>query len=431
MIEEIPENYQDCETFLISALLYSPKYWVYASDIIKPQYLYDETNRKIWQAMVDLKNFDTRKIIQKLDGNVNFKDIMRIEGLSIGRLITEFEVKKLAWLTVECYKKTEINRIKEDITNENLQELISKINEINRINEPESTEDSAEEFSIKVDRLCRGESDSRVISTGYESLDKVIDGFRKSELVILGGRPGSGKTTLAMNLACNIARKHKNVLFFSLEMSAVELHERLVTSLAEIRPQMGLDNDSAQKLLEVSAKIRNILPLKIDDRASLTIEDIYSEVKKAKDSGKCDLVVVDHMSILKSKKSFKSRYEEVSDVSRQLKIIAKEMDIPVLCLCQLNRGVEGRELKAPTMADLRDSGSIEQDADLIFFVYRQEYYIRQREPEDFNSAEHIRWEEDLNKVRGRATLVLAKNRRGETGTIPMYFNGKYSKFTEA
>lgn len=431
MIEEIPESYQDCETFLISALLYSPKYWACVADIIKPEYLYQTENKKIWQAMVELKNFDSRKIIQKLDGDVSFKDIMRIEGLSIGRLITEFEVKKLAWLTVECYKKTEINKIRENITSDNLQELTSKITEISHIDDVEELSDSAEEFSIKVDRLCRGEADERIVQTGYSVVDEKIDGFKKSELIILGGRPGSGKTTLAMNIACNIARKHKNVLFFSLEMSAIELHERLVTSLAEIKPSLGIDNESAQKLLNVSAKIRDILPLKVDDRASLTVEDIYIEVKKAKDLNKCDLVVIDHMSILKSKKSFKNRYEEISDISRQLKVIAKEMDVPVLCLCQLNRGVEGRELKSPTMADLRDSGSIEQDADLIFFVYRQEYYIRQREPDDFNSPEHIRWEEDLRKVEGRATLVLAKNRRGDTGSIPMYFNGKYSKFTEA
>lgn len=143
------------------------------------------------------------------------------------------------------------------------------------------------------------------------------------------------------------------------------------------------------------------------------------------------MVVIDHLSILKSKKTFKSRYEEISDLSRQLKVLAKEMDVPVLCLCQLNRAVEGRDLKMPTMADLRDSGSIEQDADLIMFVYRPEYNLRQREPEDVNSPEHFKWEDELNKVKGMAKIGISKNRRGETGQIKLGFNGKYSKFMEA
>ena len=273
---------------------------------------------------------------------------------------------KLAWLTRECYKRTEINRLAQEMNDQNIKDITSQIAVISRIGDTEAVTDCADEFSAKIDRLCRYEKDGRIVPSGFRSIDDMVEGFRKSELIILGGRPASGKTTLAMNIACNVARKHKNVLFFSLEMSGVELHERLVTSLAEIKPVEGLDNESAQKLLEVSAKVRDILPLKIDDRASLTVEDIYLEVKKAKDQGKVDFVVIDHMSILKSKKLFKSRYEEISDISRQLKILAKEMDVPVLCLCQLNRGVEGRELKAPTMADLRDSGSIEQDADLIF-----------------------------------------------------------------
>lgn len=430
MIDNVPESYKDCEYLLISALLYEPKYWAKAAEVVESKYFYDAKNRKIWDAMVDLKTFDSRQIIKKLDGVVDFRDIMQTESLSVGRILTEFEIVKLAWLTRECYKRTEINRLAQDMNDQNIKDITSQIAVISRIGETEAITDCADEFSAKIDRLCRYEKDGRIVPSGFRSIDDMVEGFRKSELIILGGRPASGKTTLAMNIACNVARKHKNVLFFSLEMSGVELHERLVTSLAEIKPVEGLDNESAQKLLEVSAKVRDILPLKIDDRASLTVEDIYLEVKKAKDQGKVDFVVIDHMSILKSKKLFKSRYEEISDISRQLKILAKEMDVPVLCLCQLNRGVEGRELKAPTMADLRDSGSIEQDADLIFFVYRPEYYIKQREPEDKNSESHLRWEEELNRFKGLATLVLAKNRRGETGNIGLGFNGKYSKFME-
>lgn len=431
MIENIPEEYRDCEYLLISALLYCPKYWAKAAEVIKPEYFYDETNRAIWNAMVDLKTFDSRMIIKTLDGKVSFKTIMELEKLSIGRIITEFEVNKLCWLVVECYKRTEINKLKEDIVEGNLKEMTDKISQISRIGEVEERKDTVQEYNQKIDRLCRNEKDLRLYPCGFKSIDEKIEGLKKSELIILGGRPASGKTTLAMNIAFNIARKRKNVLFFSLEMGAVELHERLVTSITEIKPYPGIDIVSAQKLLAVSEKIKEELPLVVDDRAGLTVEDIFLEAQKSKEAGKLDLIVIDHLSILKSRKSFKNRYEEISDISRQLKILAKEMDVPVLCLCQLNRAVEGREMKAPTMADLRDSGSIEQDADLILFVYRPEYYIRQKEPEDVNSQEYLRWEDKLNKVKGQANIVLAKNRRGETGSIPLMFDGKHSKFWEA
>lgn len=429
-MEKIPEFYTECEFFLISALLYQPKYWAKVGQIVKPEYFYNEVNRKIWNKMVELKTFDTRMIIKELEGQVDFKTIMQLEGISIDRIITEFEVEKFAWLVIECYKRTEINKLKDEINSENLQEISNKITEISQLGEFEQSSDASQEFQSKIDRLCKNQKDERIIPTGFSCLDNMIEGFRKSELVILGGRPGSGKTTLAVNIACNVARKHRKVLFFSLEMSGVELHERLVTSLANIKPSLGIDVESAQKIIEISERVKNELPLTVDDRASLTVEDIYIEVKKAKELNNVDLVVIDHLSILKSKKLFKSRYEEVSDISRQLKVIAKEMDVPILCLCQLNRAVEGRELKAPTMADLRDSGSIEQDADLIFFVYRPEYYIRQREPDDIYSTKHIQWQEELDKVKGTATIVLGKNRRGETGNVSLLFNGKYYKFTE-
>ena len=431
MIEEVPETYQDCEYLLISALLFSPKHWAKAAEVMKSEYFYNEKNRKIWNAMVDLKKFDTLMIVKKLDGDVDFKTIMGIEKLSIGRIITDFEINKLCFLVIECYKRIELKKIKENISMNNLKDVNDKLSQISRIGDIEERTDFTQEFNQKIDRICRGEKDIRLFPCGFKRIDDKIEGFKKSELIILGGRPASGKTTLAMNIAFNIAKKRKKVLFFSLEMGAVELHERLVTSITDIKPYIGLDVASAQRLLDTSRKIKEELPLTVDDRASLTVEDIYVEAQRAKEEGNLDLIVIDHLSILKSRKYFKSRYEEISDVSRQLKIIAKEMDVPVLCLCQLNRAVEGRELKAPTMADLRDSGSSEQAADLVFFVYRPEYYIRQKEPEDINSHEHLKWEDQLNKVKGQANIVVAKNRRGETGVVPLMFDGKHSKFWEA
>ena len=432
MIDAIPEAYQDCEYLLISALLYAPKHWVKAAETVKPEYFYDEVNRKIWNAMVDLKTFDTRSIINKLEGEVDFKTIMRLEGLSISRIITEFEVNKLCWFVVEAYKRTEIQNIKLSMTGDNLGEFVEKIEKINRIGVNDNVpQDVSGEFSFKVDRICRGEKDLRNIPTGFSLIDRKIDGFRKGELVILGGRPGSGKTTLAMNIAFNIARKRMNVIFFSLEMGKIELHERLVSSITELKPYPGMSSEEAAKLFNASRRITGELPLSVDDRSAVTIEDIYLEAKKLKEAAKLDMIVIDHMSILKSRKPFKSRYEEISDISRQLKVLAKDMDVPVLCLCQLNRQTEGREVKTPNMSDLRDSGSIEQDADLIMFVFRPEYHLSQNKPDNENSPEFLRWEDEMRQLKGKANVIIAKNRRGETGSIPLMFNGKYSKFWEA
>lgn len=397
---------------------------------LKPEHFQTEICRDIFSHLLNNPKSTVMDLLVAFEGKYSRKEILDIDLFTF--LSRRDEVVRSAQIVVEVFKEQAIrNFAAEFATDANPDEIKRKISEIQALGKEETVIDVDSEFAEEVDRIASGQPDSRNIATGFAPIDSMIEGVRNSELVILGGRPGSGKTTLALNIAFNVARRRKNILFFSLEMSRFELHKRLVSAITELKAFSGMSPQSFEKMINTSRRIVSELPLTVNDKAGITVEDIYAECDKAKKNGCLDMVVIDHLSILKSKKIFKSRYEEVSDISRQLKVLAKEFDVPVLCLCQLNRAVEGRELKMPTMADLRDSGSIEQDADMIMFVYRPEYHLKQREPENYNSQEHLHWEDELNNVRGVAFLGVAKNRRGETGQVKLGFNGKYSKFTEA
>lgn len=399
-------------------------------DYLKPEHFQTEICRDIFSFFVVNPKANLMDLLKNFSGRYQRGEILKIDSFTC--LSRREEVIRSAEIVVEFYKEREIrNFAAQFATDASPDEIKRKINELQALGQTEESIDVDNELAQELDRIARGLPDNRNIPTGFNAIDTLIEGFRKSELVILGGRPGSGKTTLALNIAFNVARGHKNVLFFSLEMSRFELHKRLVSSITEIKPFAGMSSQSFGKMIETSRRIVSEVPLVVNDKAGIAIEDIYAECEKAKKRGHLDMVVIDHLSILKSRKIFKSRYEETSDISRQLKVLAKDFDIPVFCLCQLNRAVENRDMKMPTMSDLRDSGSIEQDADLILFVFRPEYHIKQKQPSDPNSQEYLKWECDLNAVRGLAWLNVSKNRRGETGTAKLGFNGKYSKFTEA
>lgn len=233
-------------------------------------------------------------------------------------------------------------------------------------------------------------------------------------------------TSLGMNLAYNISKNGHKVLFCSCEMGAVELHERLVKSITKITDYKKISSDEFNEIVKTSKYLKDELPLKIYDKAGMTIEDIVCKCKEET----FDVVVVDHLAILKSAKTFKSKYELVSYLSSRLKQLAREFDIPVICLCQLNRALEGRDIKSPTMADIRDSGSVEEDGDIVAFIYRPEYHLQQRKPDNETSKEYSDWENEMNMVKGKAEFIIAKNRRGYTGRFKLKFDGETYTFSE-
>ena len=292
-------------------------------------------------------------------------------------------------------------------------------------------------------------------TTGLETVNDKTSGLHNSDLIILAGRPGMGKTSLATNIAFNAARRlmddHKigidtsespgaATAFFSLEMSADQLATRILAETAEISSEKlrsgRLSKEEFQRLSFASQEL-NELPLYIDDTPGLTIGALRTRARRLKRRHDIGLVIVDYLQLLQgSGRANDNRVNEISEISRGLKTLAKELHVPVIALSQLSRAVEQREDKKPQLSDLRESGLIEQDADMVWFIYRGEYYHNQVKPEtpDDTSTEESKlkyqqWQEKQLDLAGKATLIVAKQRHGSTGNVPLHFEGEYTKFT--
>ena len=290
-------------------------------------------------------------------------------------------------------------------------------------------------------------------TTGLEVIDRKTSGLHNSDLVILAGRPGMGKTSLATNIAFNCAEEHLKwqsdggefqygtpVAFFSLEMSADQLATRILAEQAEISSESlrsgKLTRDEFQKLSFASQRLAE-LPLYIDDTPALTIAALRNRARRMKRKHDIGLIVVDYLQLLQgSGRANDNRVNEISEISRGLKTLAKELSVPVIALSQLSRAVEQREDKRPQLSDLRESGSIEQDADMVWFIYRGDYYHLSLKPDtpDGSSSEDAKekyrqWEEKHEELVGRATLIVAKQRHGSTGNVPLHFQAEITKFT--
>ena len=396
----------DYERALISCLLSKPQFKSYVANITK-EHFSDELAGDVFDAIEPDDTFPL--ISKKLSGKVGFGELMEWQDLI--KMVTSSIVQYYGMFVIEDYKKRRLEQVSK-LDFETAFDELNKLRDLQILQTDEVS--TSEEFLKDLEKIQNHEPDTTTKPTDFAQVDEKIRGFRNSELIVVGGRPAMGKSTLGLNLAYNMAMAGNKVLFFSLEMAKKELHTRLVKMVTGYENLYRLDNRQFEVCVETSRRLEKELPLKIFDKADQTIESIRGLCQMMKKD--VDAVFIDHISILKSAKYFKSRYEEISDVSRQLKVLAKEIDRPVIALCQLNRGVEQRDVKIPTMADLRDSGSIEQDADLICFIHRPEYYALQKN------------EEPAPEDRGRAILSICKNRRGSVGCIEMGFNPKIPTF---
>lgn len=284
------------------------------------------------------------------------------------------------------------------------------------------------------------------ISTGFIDLDKKMGGLHSSDLIILAGRPSMGKTSLATNIAYNIAKsfqKHDNpdgssetldggiVGFYSLEMSAEQLAARILSETAEIPSEQirrgDMTENEFRRFVEAAKSIESS-PLYIDDTPALTIAQLASRARRLKRTNGLDALIIDYLQLVRAPSSRESRVNEISEITQGLKAIAKELNIPVIALSQLSRQVENREDKRPQLADLRESGSIEQDADVVLFVYREEYYKEREKPSDHDLEKMAVWQEEMDRLHGRAELILGKQRHGPIGTVELSFEGKFTRF---
>ena len=272
----------------------------------------------------------------------------------------------------------------------------------------------------RLDSLNREADESvRPVSTGIGDLDRVITGLNRSDLIILAARPGMGKTSFALNIARNVACKSKkSVAFFSLEMSKEQLASRLLSSEALVggtKLRTGkLTDEEWQRLIPASDILKNA-NLYIDDTPGITITEMKSRLRRLR---QIDLVVVDYLQLMSSTRRIDSRVNEISEITRSLKIMAKELNVPVITLSQLSRASEQRPDHRPQLSDLRDSGSIEQDADIVLFLFREGYYDRENGEENAPQA-------DVNA----GECIVAKNRHGETSTVKLHWQGEFMRFT--
>ena len=277
------------------------------------------------------------------------------------------------------------------------------------------------------------------VPTGLTDLDEKLGGLHKSDLIILAGRPSMGKTALATNIAFNAAQnilsrqEKSSVAFFSLEMSSEQLSTRILSEQARIRSddirRGKVTEEEINRYIETSRNIYE-LPLFIDETPAITIAALSNRARRIKRLHGLDLVVVDYIQLMRSSsKNFDGRVQEISEITQGLKALAKELSVPVLALSQLSRAVEQRDDKQPQLADLRESGSIEQDADVVMFVYREAYYLERKQPK-LGSIEHAEWQSKMNDVNGLADIILGKQRHGPTGTVKVEFEGIYTKFKD-
>ena len=285
------------------------------------------------------------------------------------------------------------------------------------------------------------------VASGFRDLDKRMGGLQPSDLIIIAGRPGMGKTSLATNIAFNIAESYVPaqqadgtfkaasggvVGFFSLEMSAEQLATRIISEQAAVPSSNirrgDLTEADFEKLVACTQTLQKI-PLFIDQTGGISIAQLSARARRLKRQRGLDVIVIDYIQLMQgsSAKASQNRVQEITEITTGLKALGKELGVPIIALSQLSRQVESRDDKRPQLSDLRESGSIEQDADVVMFVYREEYYLQNKEPKP-DTQEHLTWEEDMRKVKGKAEVIIAKQRHGPTGSVPLGFQGEFTRF---
>jgi replicative DNA helicase len=406
---------------------------------------------------VTLKNFfDTNEILLVVGGS-NYLSLLLstssgiVDIVSYARMIQDLAIKrKLAIIGEEIVSTVHANGTQGDNARDQIELAEKKLFDLsNRIEYNKGFIGMADSLAETVQniRLAK-QRDNHIsgVSSGLIDLDRMLSGFQKSDLIILAGRPSMGKTTLAINMAYNVALEFleefesdggqkKSVGFFSLEMPANQISAKILSI------ETGLNTDKFRKgeinerefarIVEKSERISKI-PLFIDDTPALTIASIRTRVRRLVKQENAGFVVVDYLQLTRgiNESSRNNRVLEISEITQGLKAIAKEFNIPVMALSQLSRLVEQREDKKPQLSDLRESGSIEQDADIVMFVFRESYYEERKKPSNDQTEKLKRWQMNMEQLRNKSELIIAKHRNGPIGSIDLYYSAESSKFAD-
>jgi replicative DNA helicase len=468
-VSRVPPHNIEAEQALLGALLVNNDAFDRVSDFLRPEHFSEELHRRVYEVCGQLIRAGKLATVITLKTFLSGMELP--DGITIQGYLARLAAEATTIINAEDYGRTvhdlavrrDLISIGEEVVNTAFDSPIDssprqQIEEAERklyaIAETGRYDGGFQRFSdaltVAIDMANSAyQRDGHLsgIATGLKDLDDKMGGLQKSDLIIVAGRPGMGKTALATNIAFNIAKAYQFELepdgsrktinggivgFFSLEMSAEQLATRVIaeqSGVASYKIRRGdINEDDFRRITEAAREMQNI-PFFIDQSGGISIAQLTARARRLKRQKGLDLLVVDYLQLLSgSRARSENRVQEITEITTGLKALAKELAVPIMALSQLSRQVESRDDKRPQLSDLRESGSIEQDADVVMFVYREEYYLKKREPRE-GTEEHIAWQGEMERAHGRAEAILDKQRHGPTGKVPLAFEEEITKFS--
>ncbi|GGL67294.1 replicative DNA helicase [Wenxinia marina] len=465
--DRMPQSVE-AEQQLLGAILTNNDVYDRVSMLLKPHHFYEPVHSRIYEiagqriaknalaSPVTLKAFlEDDEGLQSLGGPAY---LVRLAGAAISafaardyaQMIYDFAIRReLIALGQDISAKA----AKVDVASEPKEQIVEAEQALYKLAEQGQSESGFQSFlqaTIQAVQVANAayQRDGGLagVSTGLTDLDKKLGGLHRSDLLILAGRPSMGKTSLATNIAFNIAKAYKRgqlpdgtegavnggvVGFYSLEMSAEQLAARILSEASEVPSEQIRRGDMTEaefRRFVEAAKALESCPLYIDDTPALPISQLAARARRLKRTHGLDALFVDYLQLVRGAGRSENRVNEISEITQGLKAIAKELDIPVVALSQLSRQVESREDKRPQLSDLRESGSIEQDADVVMFVFREEYYKEREKPGEHELDKMAAWQEEMERLHGKAEVVIGKQRHGPIGTVDLSFEGRFTRF---
>jgi replicative DNA helicase len=463
-----PPSNIDAEQALLGAILVNNDAYYRVSDFLLPEHFIEDLHRRIYEVATDLIKAGkvatpiTMKTFlgdQDLGGVTPYQYLVRLAGEATtvinaehyGRTVYDLAVRRKLIGLGEDLVNAAFDAPVDSSPRDQIEEAERRLYELAETGRYDGGfQRFSEALTQAIDMAAaafKREGKLSGISTGLIDLDRTLGGLQRSDLVILAGRPAMGKTSLVTNIAFNIAKAYQSekqpdgtlktvnggvVGFFSLEMSAEQLATRIIaeqSGVASYRIRRGdMREDDFYKITEAAREMQSI-PFYIDQTGGISIAQLAARARRLKRQRGLDVLIVDYLQLLSaSAKKGENRVQELTEITTGLKALAKELEVPLIALSQLSRQVEARDDKRPQLADLRESGSIEQDADVVMFVYRDEYYLKNKEPKP-GTEEYFKWQQEMDQVHGKAEVIIGKQRHGPTGTVQLAFQADITRFT--
>ena len=457
-LKELPNNIE-AEQSVIGSILLNNEIFDEINMLLNSKNFYDPMHQKIFNAIekliytgmlanpITLKNYfenekDELNVPDYLVKITKFSSSSR-QAIEYSKLIYDLYVKReLIKISENIIDSAKLNDLDQDGKTiiENFEKSLFDLAEKGSFSSSLVKFDEAMKMTIEMaSNAYKSEEGIVGVPTGLTDIDDRLGGLHKSDLIIIAGRPSMGKTALATNIAFNAARKiqddgkKSSIAFFSLEMSSEQLSTRILAEQSRIKSndirRGKISEDQFDKFIETSKNISE-LPLYIDETPAISIAALSNRARRIKRLHGLDMVVVDYIQLMRAANIRNDgRVQEISEITQGLKALAKELNVPVLALSQLSRAVEQRDEKKPQLSDLRESGSIEQDADVVMFVFRESYYLERKEPRP-GTVEYAEWQAKMNEISNLAEIMIGKQRHGPTGNIKVEFESMFTKFKD-